>query len=133
MTTIPEPEIRATRYLVSCLPETHPDADLFTLTVEYRGDGRWAVRLRGAYFDADGNRSWGSPGDREPVTDEEIAADNAACDDWLARHRFDEKGARALAGRLAPTLQYCGYTVADALARSAPAPAVQDSTEVSDG
>lgn len=130
MTTIPEPEIRATRYLVSCLPETHPDADLFTLAVEYCGDGRWAVRLRGAYFDADGKRSWGPPGDKEPVTDEEIAADNAARDDWLARHRFVEKTACALAGRLAPTLQYRGYAVADALARSAPEPAVQEDADV---
>ena len=116
--TTPKPEVRITRFQVSCLPETHPDADLFTLTVEYRGKGRWAVTQRGASFDADGNRSWGPPGDEEPVTDEEIAADNAARDDWLARHRFDEKAACALAGRLAPQLQYRGYTVAAALARA---------------
>ena len=117
--TIPEPEVRAVRYEVSCLPETHPDADMFTLIVEYRGEGRWAVTQRGASFAADGNRSWGSewPGDKEPATDEEIAAANQAHDNWLARHRFDEQTARALAGRLAPTLQYRGYTVADALAQ----------------
>jgi hypothetical protein len=111
------PEVRITRFQVSCLPETHPDADLFTLTVEYRGNGRWAVTKHGAYFDADGNRSWGPPGDKEPVTDEEIAEDNRVRDEWLDRHRFDEKAACALAGRLAPQLQYRGYTVADALAK----------------
>lgn len=109
---------RITRYEVSCLPESHPDADMFTLLVEYRGEGRWAVTLRGSSFDADGTRSWGPPGDKEPVTDEEIAADNAAHDEWLARHRFDEQTACDLAGRLAPTLQYRGYTVTDALAAS---------------
>jgi hypothetical protein len=31
------PEVRITRFEVSCLPETHPEADLFTLDVEYRG------------------------------------------------------------------------------------------------
>lgn len=111
------PEVRVTRYLVSCLPETAPDADQFTIAVEYRGEGRWAVTLRGACFDADGNRSWGPPGDKEPVTPEEIDADNAARDEWLRQHRFDEKTAIELAARLAPTLAYSGYTVADALAQ----------------
>lgn len=116
--TIPEPEVRVTRYQVSCLPENHPDASLFTIAVEYRGASRWAVTLRGASYDADGNRSWGPPGDKEPETPEEIAADNAARDEWLRRHRFDETSALALAARFAPTLAYRGYTVADALAQS---------------
>ena len=118
--TCPEvlvPEVRVTRYEVSCLPESGPDADLFTLVVEYRGNDRWAVTLRGASYDADGNRSWGPPGDKEPETPQEIAEDNRLRDEWLAAHRFDEKTALDLAARLAPALHYRGYTVADALAQ----------------
>lgn len=122
--TVPKSEVRITRFEVSCLPEEHPEADMFTLILEYRGEGRWAVTQRGAYFDADGGRSWGPPGDKEPVTEQEIAEDNRARDEWLTAHRFDEKTACALAGRLAPTLQYRGYTVADALAAHETSPPV---------
>lgn len=130
--TIPEPEVRVTRYQVSCLPENHPDASLFTIAVEYRGESQWAVTLRGASYDADGNRSWGPPGDKEPETPEEIAADNAARDEWLRRHRFDEETALDLAARLAPALHYRGYTVADALAQSRMSPD-GSGTETHDG
>jgi hypothetical protein len=45
---IPEPEVRITRYEVSCLqPGDHTNADLFTLTVEWRGNDSWGV-LRGS-------------------------------------------------------------------------------------
>ncbi|GAA2861208.1 hypothetical protein [Nonomuraea rubra] len=115
--TIPEPQVRVTRHVVSCVPESHPDASLFTLVVEYRGEGRWAVTLSGACFDAGGNRSWGPPGDKEPETAEEIAEDERLRSEWLARHRFTEQDALDLARRLAPTLHYRSYTVADALRR----------------
>lgn len=119
--TIPEPEVRVTRYEVSCLPEAHEDADLFTVAVEYRGGGRWAVTRRTAYYDAEGNRSWGSewPGGKEPVTEQEMAAAEQAHEEWLTRHRFDEKTALDLAKRLAPQIEYRGYTVAAALAAHA--------------
>jgi hypothetical protein len=46
---IPEPEVRITRYEVSCLqPGDHTNADLFTLTVEWRGND--SVRERMARF-----------------------------------------------------------------------------------
>jgi hypothetical protein len=82
----------------------------------------------GAFYDADGNRSWGSSwaGDKEPVTDDEMAAAEQAYQEWVARHRFDEKTAVALAERLAPEIEYRGYTVVDALDKHAPVPAVQD-------
>lgn len=115
---VPEPEVRVTRYLVSCLPETHIDASLFTMIVEYRGSGRWAVERSGAYYDADWNRSWGPPGDKEPVTAQERAAAEQAHQEWLTRFRFDEQAALELAKRLAPAIEYRGYTVADALARA---------------
>jgi hypothetical protein len=89
----------------------------------------------GAFYDADGNRSWGSSwaGDKEPVTDDEMAAAEQAYQEWVARHRFDEQAAVALAERLAPEIEYRGYTVADALAKHAPAPSVQDAQAVTDG
>ena len=116
--TILKPEVRATEYAVSCLPEGHPDGTLFTITVEYRGNGRWAVKRAGAFYDADGNRSWGSQWEdgREPVTDAEMAAYEAAHQEWLDRHRFDEKTALELAQRLASGIDYRGYALAKALA-----------------
>jgi len=116
---MPEPQTRITRYEVSCVPERHIDASLFTMVVEYRGAGRWAVTRSAAYHDANGNRSWGYDWEngREPVTDEERAACKAGRQKWLDRHRFDEQAALELARRLAPEIAYPGYTVADALAK----------------
>lgn len=90
----PEPTVRATRYAVSCLPEEHDAADVFTIWVEYRGAGRWAVTRSGAHYDADGGRSWGcrwpeEGPEREAVTDEEIADLHRVHDAWLTAHRFD--------------------------------------------
>jgi hypothetical protein len=139
---VPDSEVRAVRYQVSCLPETHEDASMFTVVVEYRGDGLWAVTRSGAYYDADGNRSWGVVWEdgREPVTDDEMTSYAQAREGWLARYRFDEQSALDLAKRLAPAIAYRGYTVADALgdreaalSRLSPAPAVQDAAEVPDG
>lgn len=112
------PQTRITRYQVSCLREDHPDADAFTLTVEYRGRDRWAVTRMGAHYDADGGRSWGFdwPGNKEPVTEEEIAAADQARVEWLSRHRFDLSAALAIAEREAPKVTVNGWTIPQVLA-----------------
>jgi hypothetical protein len=102
---VPSPVARVTRYEVSCLPQTDPNADLFTLTVEERSPGRWAV-LRGRMcYDADGVREF------ESMT-------TGRTDEFIARFRFDLDTALELAAKLAPTLTVNGHTVADALARA---------------
>ena len=120
MTAAPEPVERVTRYEVSCVPEDHDDADLFTVTVQYRGNGRWAVqRGEHRFLGADGTWSTTFGWNREPVTDEEIAAFEAGYQAWLDAHRFDEETARRLAREAAPKLTIRGYTVADVLAEYA--------------
>jgi hypothetical protein len=123
MPEIPEPVVRRTEYQVSCVPDDCIDADVFMLTVRYRGDGRWAV-CRGhsrdlPCLDADGEWSWGVDWEdgQEAVTEQEIAAYNAAREEWLDAHRFDEETALRLAKQFAPQMTVNGWTVADALAR----------------
>lgn len=120
MGDVPEPTVRVTRYKVSCLPEEHDESDTFTITVEYRGAGRWGV-FRGEcrQFGADGTWSWGydwDGRDREPATDEERADYRRGYEEWLAAHRFDEATALRLAKEAAPLLRVRSFTVADALA-----------------
>jgi len=92
----------ATHYTVSALPLEHREAGHFSLTVEWRGDGRWAVCRGRMCLDADG------------VADFESQPSSRA-DAWLAAHRFDLDTALALAVREAPGLTCNGYTVADVL------------------
>ena len=124
MVEIPEPSVRVTEYQVSCLPEDFADADLFMLTVRYRGDGRWAV-TRGHSRDipcmnAAGEWSYGVrwADGREPVSEEEIRAYAAAREVWLDAHRFDEESALLLARGQAPNVVVNGWTVAAVLADS---------------
>lgn len=114
----PEPTVRVTRYEVSCLPPDAADADVFTLTVEWRGDDRWAVRRARAFYDAQGNRSWGYrwEDDREPVTDEERASYAQGYDEWVAAHRFDLDTALDIAKKAAPSMTVNGCTVGKVLA-----------------
>lgn len=102
MSEIPEPEVRVTRYEVSCLPEGDINADPYTLTVEYRGRGLWAVMDGPFAYNADCVK------DYEPRS-------SSREDDWLATHRFDLDTALALAKRTAPLMTCNGHTVADAL------------------
>jgi hypothetical protein len=117
MSEIPEPEVRVTRYEVSCLPEDDINAPAYTLAVEYRGDSRWAVKTGGACLNANGAKSWGHHWEdgREPVTEEELAAHEVSRQAWLDAHRFDEETALAVARKFAPTMTCMGHTVADAL------------------
>ncbi|MEV8638953.1 hypothetical protein AB0395_45595 [Streptosporangium sp. NPDC051023] len=101
--TDPEVFVRPTRYDVSCLPEDDINARHYTLTVEYRGRGLWAV-MDGPYaYDANGVKDYEpSPSNRE--------------DAWLATHRFDMDTALAIAQQVAPNMTCNGHTVAEALA-----------------
>lgn len=89
--------VEATEYTVSLLPADHPDCELYAVTVEWRGSGRWAVCRFRRCLDANLAWDWESiPGERE--------------DEWLATHRFDLDTALALARRVAPGVTTNGRT-----------------------
>lgn len=115
---MPEPTVRVTRYEVSCLPPDDINTPAFTITVEWRGEDRWAVMRNGAYYNLHGKKSWGVhwEDDREPVTDEEIAAYARAHEAWLAEHRFDEQTALRIAREQAPRIVVGPWTVEKVLA-----------------
>lgn len=91
----PEPTVKAVRHWVSCLPEDDINARHFTLAVEYKGDGKWAVMDGPFGLFADGRRDFKR----------------------LRGDRFDLDAALRLAKEQAPLMKVNGYTVADALAR----------------
>lgn len=120
--SLPPAAVQATAYLVSCLPEGDEQRH-FSVTVEYRGDGRWGVfRHAHCCLGADGEWSYGySWGDRHgPATDAEWDAYNAGRDAWIDAHRFDLDTALDLARAAAPLLTVNGHTVSDALRRERP-------------
>jgi hypothetical protein len=103
---IPEAVVHPTRFDVSCLPLDDINAHGFTLTVEYRGRGKWAVLNSRWCLSSTGEWEWESiPSERE--------------DDWLETHRFDLETAQRLAVEAAPKMVCNGWTVADALAARA--------------
>ncbi|WP_189160936.1 hypothetical protein [Sphaerisporangium melleum] len=93
----------ATRYEVSCLPVDHRERRHFTLTVEYRGRGLWAV--------SDGFEVLGKDGtwDHEPLS-------SSREEDWIAAHRFDLDTALEIAKKAAPHITINGFTVEKVLA-----------------
>lgn len=102
-----EPITLATRYQVSCIPESiNPlESDLFAINVEYRGHGLWAVsRHRRCLSKAD---TW----DYEPLP-------SSREDDWLDQHRFDLVTALERAKHHAPLVKVNGHTVDSVLARA---------------
>lgn len=108
MSAIPEPVAIATRYEVSCLPEDHDERSYMSVSVEYRGHGKWAASRMKRCYDIDGNPDWEpTPSSRE--------------DEWLARFRFDLDTALAVAKKVAPTLKLNRLSVADILAQDAQA------------
>lgn len=93
----------ATTYTVSALPLDHPENGHFSITVEWRGEGRWAVCRFRQCLDANGEWDYESiPSERE--------------DDWLDAHRFGLDTALRLAQQAAPTIRVNGYSVTDVLA-----------------
>lgn len=101
--TLPEPDLDVGRFEVSCVPRDHPERAAFTINVEYRGHGLWAVTHLGRCYAADGSRSPESlPSERR--------------DEWLAAHRFPFDEALALAKQIAPHLRVGRWGVTEALA-----------------
>ena len=86
-----EPTVRATRYLVTCVPEHRDPGGYRGVTVEYRGDERWAVLHYVLCLGTDGR--W----DRERQSSERD-------EEWLATHRFDLATAQRLAEEQAKDL-----------------------------
>jgi hypothetical protein len=104
----PEVYVRETAYEVSLWPpgEETVNSSSFTIRVEWRGEGRWAV-LGGRYcLGTDGEWDWeAGPSNRE--------------DEWLATHRFTLEAAIALAREAAPRVIVGGMTAVQARAREA--------------
>jgi hypothetical protein len=80
------------------LPPDHREHGHFEVTVEWRGDGRWAVMHMGYCLGLDGDWEYESiPSERR--------------DEWLATHRFDLDTALRLAREAAPEVTVNGWTV----------------------
>lgn len=91
-----------TEYVVTALPEDSINVGHFSLTVEYRGEGRWAVKRWSSCLSRSGEWHHESvPSERE--------------DEWLADHRFDLDTALRLAQENAPLIRVNGHSVADVL------------------
>lgn len=102
MTAAPEPIVTATQYSVCSLPEDGINSHVYEITVEYRGNDRWAVKRHSQCLGSDGTWDWESiPSERE--------------DDWLDGHRFDLDTALKLAREQAPLVTVNGRTALDAL------------------
>ena len=96
---------KVTAYEVSILPEDHIDAGHFTIRVEYRGRGLWAVLRHGFCWGTDGEWDYeSSPSNRE--------------DEWLATHRFPLERALELAREQAPRMSVNGTTAEQAYDRA---------------
>ncbi|MDX3183543.1 hypothetical protein RKD45_002482 [Streptomyces griseus] len=106
MTQQPEPvaTCQATEYEVSILLEGDINRSVFTITVQYRGDGRWAVTRNGSCLGADGEWEFG-------------IKEYDRGDAWLAAHRFDLDTALRLARQAAPHVVVNGHTAMDAYRR----------------
>ena len=94
--------VQPTTYQVSAVPETHPDASLFTVAVEYRGHDLWAVTRLGECLSRAG--VW-----------EYETRPSEHTDEWLADHRFPYPEAMRRAREIAPALTVMGRTVTDVL------------------
>lgn len=97
------PIARPTTYTVTCLPEETPDASSWNITVEWRGNGQWAVK------------HWSECLSRSGAWDYEMRPSERD-DEWLAEHRFTLEEALALAKAAAPDIVVNGFNPADLLA-----------------
>jgi hypothetical protein len=109
MTDQPEALVQPTAYVVSILPEGDINRHVFTITVQYWGDDRWAITRHGSCLGADGQWEFG-------------IKEYDRGDDWLTTHRFDLDTALRLARDAAPHLVVNGHTALDAYRRTHPAP-----------
>ncbi len=93
--------VRPIAYAVSMWPEGEETVNTsgWTIKVEARGHGKWAVLHSGQCLGTDGEWDWESiPSDRS--------------DEWLATHRFDLDTALDLAQEAAPRVVINGMTPA---------------------
>jgi hypothetical protein len=105
---------RVTEYKVSVFPPemtegadmlAASEADTWSLTVAWRGFGKWAVTNGGrTCLGSDGEWDW------EPLP-------SSREDDWLAAHRFDLEIALRLAAEHAPKVTINGLTALEILAK----------------
>lgn len=87
-----------TQYTFCSLPESNVNYTAYSVLVEYRGEGLWAVLRSRWCLGVDGE--W----DYEP-------GPSSREDDWLETHRFDLETALRLAREAAPEVTVNGYTV----------------------
>lgn len=105
--TTPVATCQPTEYEVSILPEGDINRLVFTITVQYRGDQRWAVTRHGSCLGADGTWDFG-------------IKEYDRGDTWLDAHRFDLDTALRLARAAAPHVVVNGHTATDAYHRTHP-------------
>ena len=108
--TEPAPFVQPTGCLVTCLPEGHDDRWTFTVRVIHQGGGRFGIRHGLKWWSTEAGWEYEPGWPEDDETGEEA---------WKEAHTFDYDTAVQHACRLAPTLAYRGYTVADALAAPA--------------
>lgn len=93
------------QFRLTYLPEGHPEIDVWSLTVEWRGDGLWAICQRSQCLASDG--VW----DYEPSSSERTK-------EWRATHRFDLPTALRLAKAQLADIVVNGLSVFDVMERS---------------
>jgi hypothetical protein len=101
----PEVHVRPTAFMISVWPEGGETVNTgsFSIMVEFRGHGRWAVLHGGMCLETDGKWDFErSPSNRD--------------DEWLATHRFTFDEALALAREHAPKISLMGKTALEVLA-----------------
>lgn len=100
-----QPITQVTQYTIYALPlDLCLDAYHWSIKVEWRAEGKWAIKHMSQCLGDDGQWDWEpSPSNRE--------------DDWLAHHRFDEQTALRLAQQAVSDICINGQTPADLLAK----------------
>lgn len=104
MHEIPPPAIKPVLYEVSLLPEDDINHNLFALTVQDRGHGKWAVIHSNSCLGSDGTWDFG-------------VKEYDRGDEWLQSHRFDLETALRLASEVAPHVTVNGQTAAQVYLR----------------
>jgi len=100
----PEPFVQPTRFEVSLFAADAEPRRHFTITVEWRGDDRWAVLDSPFCLGEDGDWEYEpQPSNRD--------------DDWLDAHRFDLDTALGLAKEAAPYLVVNGRSALEVYRR----------------
>lgn len=100
-----DPQVIVTSIQVSALPEDHPDARTWSVSVEYRGKDSYAVVHHGQNLSQDGQWNY------EP-------SNSSRDDHFIAQHRFSYEEAIDLAKEACKTIVINSMTAADVLTLS---------------